>query len=162
MIARKRHIPSHGAVQKARRKEKGKSHDNYTNTTWIGNGIEYLDVFNDVGQQEEAMTREEAIQILSESDVLVLCNGDTPATQAVDMAIDALSADVVGYESTVTLNSPISIQPEFVAVVRCKDCRYYMKDHEDAFMNIDEHWCSCWAGGTELDGYCYEAERKEP
>ena len=36
------------------------------------------------------MTREEAIQILSESDVLALCNGDTPATQAVDMAIEAL------------------------------------------------------------------------
>lgn len=29
--------------------EKGESHDNYTNTTWLGNGIEYLDMFNDVG-----------------------------------------------------------------------------------------------------------------
>ena len=42
------------------------------------------------------MTREEAIQILSESDVLVLCNGDTPATQAVDMAIEALQAEPTG------------------------------------------------------------------
>lgn len=41
------------------------------------------------------MTREEAIQILSESDVLALCNGDTPATQAVDMAIEALQAEPV-------------------------------------------------------------------
>ena len=41
----------------------------------------------------------------------------------------ARSADAVSRKDTVTLNSPISIQTEMVAVVRCKDCRFYSNDH---------------------------------
>ena len=36
----------------------------------------------------------------------------------------ARSADAVSRKDTVTLNSPISIQAEMVAVVRCKDCKH--------------------------------------
>lgn len=44
--------------------------------------------------------------------------------EAFFMAIEALSADTVSREDTVTLNSPISIQADMVSVVRCKDCRF--------------------------------------
>lgn len=57
------------------------------------------------------------------------------------------SADAVEYESTVTLNSPISIQAEMVAVVRCKDCRYYK-------CGVD----LCESLGD--DGFCSWGERK--
>ena len=72
--------------------------------------------------------------------------------EAIDMAIEALSAETVSREDTVTLNSPISIQAEMVAVVRCKDCR-----HRDLF--------SCPLADNDFqkdEDFCSWGERREP
>ena len=106
------------------------------------------------------MTREEAIKILKTERY---CQEDTPnltrVRKAYDMAIEALSADAVSREDTVTLNSPISIQAEMVAVVRCKDCedsRVYGKTTQ---------WLACESvmegQATDPDGYCYLGKRRE-
>ena len=75
------------------------------------------------------MKREEAIKIIDCYDIgfYDLSGEKIPAdklAEAFDMAIEALSV-AVSREDTVTLNSPISIQAEMVAVVRCKDCKHY-------------------------------------
>ena len=67
------------------------------------------------------MTREEAIRAIGWMKCTTNREDDL---EAIDMAIEALKTDTVSREDTVTLNSPISIQAEMVAVVRCKDCKH--------------------------------------
>ena len=45
-----------------------------------------------------------------------------------------------------------------VQVVRCKDCKWCVESYD-----IDgAYWiCKNWHGGTDSDGYCHKAERKE-
>lgn len=102
------------------------------------------------------MTREEAIEILQNIAWSVGSVEREQIQTALDMAIEALSADAVSREDTVTLNSPISIQAEMVAVVRCKDCRYL--DRED-------NYCTDGGGlviGVTENDYCSRAKRREP
>lgn len=47
-----------------------------------------------------------------------------------------------------------------VPVVRCKDCKH-MEEHYDTEGNAPYWVCKNWYGGTDEDGYCHEAERKE-
>ena len=76
------------------------------------------------------------------------------------LALKALpSADAVSREDTVTLNSPISIQAEMVAVVRCKDCRHGWYDDD-----IEYYTCRHPKGlNEELYGvdFCSYGERKK-
>ena len=58
--------------------------------------------------------------------------------KANQIILDALSADTVSREDTVTLNSPISIQADMVSVVRCKDCRYRKKVGTSYYCELDE------------------------
>ena len=66
---------------------------------------------------------------------------------------EVVLADAVSREDTVTLNSPISIQAEMVAVVRCKDCRHANECHKSVQYTRNEQstvtigytpieWCS--------------------
>lgn len=47
-----------------------------------------------------------------------------------------------------------------VEVVRCKDCKWSV-EHYDTDGNVPYWVCKNWDGGTDADGYCHEAERKE-
>lgn len=44
-------------------------------------------------------------------------------------------------------------------VVRCKDCKW-CEVHYDTDGNAPYWICRNWDGGTDADGFCYEAERK--
>lgn len=108
------------------------------------------------------MTREEAITIIDNLH-LIGCGrnqheDDLRRNVALDMAIEALQADTVSREDTVTLNSPISIQAEMVAVVRCKDCKWAEK------AILDEYCVECTMYHTSCmrHGYCHHGERREP
>ena len=102
------------------------------------------------------MTREEAIDILRS--YLMFDKSSMQIDIALNMAIEALSADAVSREDTVTLNSPISIQAEMVAVVRCKDCRHRFYDkYNDCFM-CDRHE---YGESFEDDDFCSWGERRE-
>ena len=50
------------------------------------------------------------------------------------------------------------LQP--MKIVRCKDCKWCRK-HDDTDGNAPYWTCRNWDGGTDADGFCYEAERKE-
>jgi hypothetical protein len=108
------------------------------------------------------MTREEARQGL-QGYSLFIADG-TELKEALNMAIEALSSDTISREDTVTLNSPISIQAEMVAVVRCKDCKWYDNRYGDVCHNprygdghanyqppyVDEdYWCKDGKGGDD-------------
>ena len=79
------------------------------------------------------MTREEAIEVLSQRPMIApsKSNKQKMFEEALDMAIEALKAKTVEYETTVTINEPISIQSNYVYVVRCKDCRWYDKGENE-------------------------------
>ena len=49
---------------------------------------------------------------------------------------------------------------EPVQIVRCKDCKW-CSEHYDTDGNAPYWICRNWDGGTDADGFCYEAERKE-
>ena len=103
------------------------------------------------------MTREEAKERLQKIRHEYTFNSNKEATQnlkALDMAIEALSV-AVSREDTVTLNSPISIQADMVAVVRCKDCVYKQYDVTHNFCEINYHKCYD-------DDFCSWGERREP
>lgn len=105
------------------------------------------------------MTREEAIDTLNAIKALMKIypkrkkqkESVKQLTEAIDMAIEALTV-AVSREDTVTLNSPISIQADMVAVVRCKNCKWQkfidwgMGDclHPKGSRHIayDNHYCS--------------------
>ena len=100
------------------------------------------------------MTREEAIERLKWVDPY---NVEAKDLEAIAVAIEALSV-AVSREDTVTLNSPISIQAEMVAVVRCKDCRHAEHCHETVAHTrlhdgFKEHW-------SEQIEWCSRGERK--
>ena len=119
------------------------------------------------------MTRKEAIKQLQYCKGLIKQNGqvylDERDFPLLNMAIEALSDDSVSRRDTVTLNSPISIQAEMVAVVRCKDCKHRETDdcpmYRIEWFSIDEGY-----GDFEEDyiihdyttdnGYCHYGERK--
>ena len=45
-------------------------------------------------------------------------------------------------------------------LIRCKDCKWCREDyHTDG--NVPYWVCINWDGGTDADGFCYEAERRE-
>ena len=47
-----------------------------------------------------------------------------------------------------------------VPVIRCKYCKWC--DENCDTQGYWPHWfCKNWYGGTDADGYCHEAERKE-
>ena len=53
-----------------------------------------------------------------------------------------------------TANEIPSAQPE---IIRCKDCKWV--EHYGIDGNAS-YWCKNWDGGTDADGFCYEAERR--
>ena len=131
------------------------------------------------------MTREEAIErfenvkanalVQKASGVSVYWQNEIDGTvEALDMAIEALSepincakckhyyeteddAGVHGHcrIDTVTLNR--SIQAEMVAVVRCKDCRYYNPIDENK-----PYPCGYGMYMCNKDDFCSYGERREP
>ena len=110
------------------------------------------------------MTREEAINNL-ESLYNEVYNEDSDGyiyAEAIDMAIEALSADVVSrdvYDKRTQIDEKIidSYRQEFQkalsAVVRCKDCR----------RNNDGNLCDiAYYINEDGDGFCNCGERREP
>lgn len=105
------------------------------------------------------MTSKEAIRVLEDNRPSVIFEDEdaqkrmAELCQAIDMAIEALKADAVGYETTVTINEPISMQSNYVYVVRCKDCRHANECHKSVQYTRNElntvtigyspiEWCS--------------------
>lgn len=114
------------------------------------------------------MTREEALEVFStvkeRSEHFKECGCRFPLwtitdrdDEAIDMAIEALQDDVISRKDTVTLNSPISIQADMVAVVRCKDCKNRMHDEEREL-----YYCMMYYGQGDVsdNNYCQWGERK--
>ena len=98
------------------------------------------------------MTREEAIERLEFLKGAYSVDTET----AIDMAIEALSADTVSREhhdmEIKELKHQIKDQAEMVSVVRCKDCR-----HRDLF--------SCHLADNDFqkdNDFCSWGERREP
>ena len=120
------------------------------------------------------MTREEAIAILTETQVVYFApNGKQKAQEALDMAIEALSSDTVSretYHNLVIASNDIDRalreyqdkeeNGELVSVVRCKECRYWQEQEE----GIVE--CSVCTRIHDMvfemgaDGFCSYGERK--
>lgn len=89
------------------------------------------------------MTREEVINTLGNFKRYISGGGvtDRKANEALDMAIEALQAE---------------------PVVRCKDCKYLERNYCDEYGDLEPLFCKNWVAGVDEDGYCYEAERREP
>lgn len=47
-----------------------------------------------------------------------------------------------------------------VEIIWCKDCKY-MTEHYDTDGNVPYWTCSEWDSGTDYDGFCHYAERRE-
>ena len=45
-------------------------------------------------------------------------------------------------------------------VIRCKDCKW-CDENCDTHGYLPHWFCKNWYGGTDADGYCHEAARKE-
>jgi len=114
------------------------------------------------------MTREEAIQILSTRDAHgVLCGYTSGVTEALDMAIEALSQPIVAkhfdIQSGYIYCSP-QIAENVKVVVRCKDCKWWGGNKNTEHNN---HICNralnqdvdYW---TRADDFCSHGERREP
>ena len=108
------------------------------------------------------MTREEAKEILTHNWTRVdnPYYSESELDEAFFMAIEALSDNSVSRRDTVTLNSPISIQAEMVAVVRCKECKYY---REETGSCTAEHWdlSRVTFPHVEQNDYCSYGENKK-
>ena len=99
------------------------------------------------------MTREEAIKIIEVvfKSKEAYKHNDSVTHQALNMAIEALSADTVSretYHNLVTASNDIDRalreyqdkeeNGEFVSVVRCKDCQYRKKVGTSYYCDLDE------------------------
>ena len=81
------------------------------------------------------MTREEAIERLN-SIKGVFC---VDTESAIDMAIEALQADAVSREDTVTLNSPISIQAPTGEWQKVDEQPYFRKHFDNVCCSVCHH-----------------------
>lgn len=45
-------------------------------------------------------------------------------------------------------------------IIRCKDCKW-CEERYDTDGNVPYWICKNWDSGTDADGFCYEAERRE-
>lgn len=59
-------------------------------------------------------------------------------------------------ECYITILKLPSAEPE---IIRCKDCKWCV-EHYDTDGNVPYWICKNWDGGTDADGFCYEAERR--
>lgn len=48
-----------------------------------------------------------------------------------------------------------------VPVVRCKDCRYYLKNELGVMLCYNDFWNDAYAVHTNADDFCYYGERKD-
>lgn len=113
------------------------------------------------------MTREEAITTLKEmhdsfDEIHENTNGDLGYEQmtALDMAIEALSADTVSREAHYdAIANRITDMEErgFVQVVRCKDCKHYIVEG----ITTQYGWCHEYKHSVNEDDYCSYGERRE-
>ena len=108
------------------------------------------------------MTKEEAIKVLNGILHLNYRNfWDEECDEAIDMAIESLSAEYEDYEHATLVDIK---EPLKVAVVRCKDCRWWSGSANTSHNN---HLCKralnqnveYWTRG---DDYCSYGERREP
>lgn len=122
------------------------------------------------------MNREEAISALDGvlSDFCLGCpmmyeeNCDCEAREAIDMAIEALSADVeIPSDKTVVhietyrrlYEKYVDLKNNAVKVIKCKNCRHRFYDkYNDCYM-CDRHE---YGESFEDDDYCSWGERREP
>lgn len=126
------------------------------------------------------MTREEAIEKLQKqkAEYLEEWVDYSGVAEAYDMAISALQGGDAKMQSiaktpdymqqsrhddgritTVTLNSPISIQADMVLVVRCKDCRHADECHKSVqYTRCEPNTVTI--GYTKID-FCSHGERRE-
>lgn len=51
------------------------------------------------------------------------------------------------------------VPPAEPEIIRCKDCKWCV-EHYDTDGNAPYWICKNWDGGTDADGFCYEAERR--
>lgn len=85
-----------------------------------------------------------------------------------DMAIAALHSNVKYFsivnDIVVAFSETIAHAPTIDAVgaVRCKDCKYLERNYCDEYGDLEPLFCKNWVAGVDEDGYCYEAERREP
>ena len=83
--------------------------------------------------------------------------------EAIAYAISGLTREIDGEnwirvsEVRESIKALPSAQSE---IIRCKDCKWCV-EHYDTDENAPYWVCKNWDGGTDADGYCHEAERKE-
>lgn len=115
------------------------------------------------------MNRKEAIKWLKLLKTSPLIYGEYP--EAIDMAIEALSADTVNretYHNLVTASNDIDRalreyqdkeeNGELVSVVRCKDCKNWRESHSED----EESYCYIDGRTTDSTDFCSWVERREP
>ena len=110
------------------------------------------------------MTREEAIYRLKNTAWLGTDEDREQTEQAVDMAIEALSADTVSRDVHVGIVNELvkrieELKADSVKVVRCKDCRYRFYDEPNDCYMCDRHE---YGESFEDDDFCSWGERREP
>lgn len=69
---------------------------------------------------------------------------------------DTLCLDYADVLAVLSEHLP-SAEPE---IIRCKDCKY-MTEHYDTDGNVPYWTCSEWDSGTDYDGFCHYAERRQ-
>ena len=107
------------------------------------------------------MTKEEAINNLEDlwNEIYNEDSDGHVYAEAIDMAIEALSADVVSREKYDRVNDlylmSIKAMMNKPVIVRCKDCRWWQNDYMGT-------WCSRLSGvrNTNTDDFCSWGERK--
>jgi hypothetical protein len=127
------------------------------------------------------MTKEEAIKLIDTHTVCFYNEIDSPTLQALHMAIEALSADVVSREAwndvteeyVNTVNAILAVMSapsclkevsDIVSnintlVVRCKDCK-----HRQYHEGLNRYYCEKYYGQGDVsdENYCQWGERREP
>lgn len=78
-----------------------------------------------------------------------------------DRLIDEFEDTIGNPISRTRLKLQVQNQPtvDAVEVVRCIDCKWCSEDY-DTDGNVPYWTCKNWDCGTDADGFCHEAERK--
>lgn len=70
------------------------------------------------------------------------------------------SRDYIGQSAYHICIGILEVLPSAEPIIRCKDCKW-CREHYDTDGNAPYWICTNWDGGTDADGFCHEAERKD-
>lgn len=104
---------------------------------------------------EDAVSRQQVLEEFAE--LFMICNETLPNENGHRYVVEK---ELLITQKHIEKLPSVTPKAEQTEIIRCKNCKY-MTEHYDTDGNAPYWTCSEWDSGTDYDGFCHYAERRE-